>query len=98
MRDIYSHALGKDSLFSSQSVNLWQGILFYVPPPPALITWTLRKLLLGGTMAILIAPYWPRQSWFATLYLMIKHRTHTFPQAPCHLNNEEIYQSQSLQP
>ena len=55
-------ALGIDALAHS-----WDSHLCYAFPPFPLIPLVLRKFREEKTSLILIAPFWPKRSWFATV-------------------------------
>ena len=45
----------------------WKDFFYYVFPPFNLIARVARKLRIEGSSAILVAPHWPSQPWFAAL-------------------------------
>ncbi|XP_062598249.1 uncharacterized protein LOC134259672 [Saccostrea cucullata] len=42
----------------------WEGIYAYAFPPPILVPKVLQKIREEATVVLLIAPMWPRQSWY----------------------------------
>ena len=55
-------AWGVDALSLS-----WQGLLAYAFPPTAILMKVLNKVYTSESVVILVAPYWPKQSWFPLL-------------------------------
>ena len=55
-------ALGADAL--SQS---WENLAAYAFPPSPLIPLVLKKILAEQCVVILIAPFWPRRTWFSMI-------------------------------
>ena len=49
----------------------WKGIVGYAFPPPILIPRVLEKVASEDCIIILIAPHWPRQSWFPLLLRLL---------------------------
>jgi hypothetical protein len=48
----------------------WKGMFNYIFPPFRLLNGILQKIKEDGCKTILIAPAWPRQSWFPDLLLL----------------------------
>ena len=51
----------------------WDGLLAYAFPPFSLITRVIAKLEQENCKVLLIAPFWPRQPWFARLLGLLVH-------------------------
>lgn len=45
----------------------WSGMFYYIFPPFRLVGKCCQKILMDRTKAILVAPKWPSQTWFATV-------------------------------
>lgn len=60
------HALAVDA-FS----HAWNGKLFYIFPPFSLMAKVLQKMVQDSSEAVVIAPLWPTQAWWASLLHMI---------------------------
>jgi len=52
----------------------WEGLFAYAFLPIALITRVIQKIQESKCLVVLIAPWWPRQSWFPELLeLLVDH-------------------------
>lgn len=58
----------------------WPFATVYVFPPLALLPRIIKKIKLEGTRAILVAPFWPRRSWFASLVAMAQDEPFHLPE------------------
>ena len=57
----------------------WDGLLAYAFPPISLIARVITKLEQEDCKVLLIAPFWPRQPWFARLSRLLVHRPVVLP-------------------
>ena len=49
----------------------WTDKLFYMYPPFSLMAKVLQKMVLDSTEAVVVAPIWPTQAWWASLLHMV---------------------------
>ncbi|XP_075796040.1 uncharacterized protein LOC142831042 [Pelodiscus sinensis] len=60
----------------------WSQQLLYAFPPIPLIPKVLEKVAINGARVILVAPFWPRQTWFPYLFRMSPHPPYHLPSRP----------------
>lgn len=60
-------------------LNNWSHQLLSAFPPTPLISRLLEKILMDKATVILIAPFWPRQTWFPYLHHMSARRPFPLP-------------------
>ena len=60
----------------------WNHLMVYAFPPIPLLQRVLLKLRRSSTEMILVAPFWPRQSWFPLILHMLVDLPFLFPEDP----------------
>ena len=60
----------------------WKGLIAYAFPPLPLLPLVLRKIQNEDCVIILIAPLWPRRSWFPLLLSLLVDRPVRLPERP----------------
>lgn len=58
----------------------WDFPLTYIFPPLALLPKVIKKVKRENTTTILIAPHWPRRSWFADIVALARDKPFRLPQ------------------
>ena len=70
-------ALAIDALFQD-----WDGLNAYAFPPWPVLGKVVRKISLTNCSVLLIAPFWPRQSWFIPLLDLLTDIPRSLPDRP----------------
>jgi hypothetical protein len=69
--------------FASDAMSLaWRGMYAYAFPPTPLLLPVLQKMQTTNCMILLVAPYWPRMTWFPILTKLALEAPMPLPQSP----------------
>lgn len=73
-KDFISFLPDPFSLWVDSFTYSWDGIFFYAFPPFNMITRVLNKIKQERSRGIVVAPYWPSQSWFPIFTTLVTSR------------------------